>query len=190
VKPEHLWKIWRIDIETGKRTLDTTSQTSVRSDDPKIAKNYGTNNHMLRYKRINDYFFMDTFFATKTADKSSRGHSCCQLFVTDKGFVYVVPMRSKKEVLQAVKQFVKEIGAPDTIIADAARQQKSQELRKFCSEIGTKLRVLEEGTPWDNKAELYIGLIKEAVRKDIKASNCPLVFWDYCVERRARRLTT
>jgi hypothetical protein len=139
VKPEHLSKIWRIDIETAKRTLDATSQTSVRTDDPKIAKNYGTNDRMLRYKRINDYFFMDTFFAMKTAGKSSRGHSCCQLFVTDNFFVYVVPMRSKKEVLQAVKQFAKEIGAPDAIIADAAREQKSLELRKFCSEIGTTL---------------------------------------------------
>jgi hypothetical protein len=53
-------------------------------------------------------------------------------------------------------------------------------------EIGTTLRVLEEGTPWANKAELYIGLIKEAVRKDMKDSDCPLAFWDYCVERRAR----
>jgi hypothetical protein len=45
--------------------------------------------------------------------------------------------------------------------------------------------VLEEGTPWANKAELYIGLIKEAVRKDMKESNCPFVLWDYCIERRA-----
>jgi hypothetical protein len=186
VKPEHLSKIWRIDIEIAKRMMDITSQTSIRTDNPKIAKNYGTNDHMLRYKRINDYFFMDTFFATKTAGKSSRGHSCCQLFLTDKGFVYVGPMRSKKEVFQAVKQFAKEIGAPDAIIADAAREQKSLELWKFCSKIGTTLRVLEEGTPWTNKAKLYIGLIKEAVRKDMKASDCPLVFWDYCVERRAR----
>ena len=48
------------------------------------------------------------------------------------------------------------------------------------------MRVLEEGTPWANKAELYIGLIKEAVRKDMKDSNCPLAFWDYCAERHAR----
>ena len=45
----------------------------------------------------------------------SRGHTCCQLFVTDKGFVYVVPMKSKGEVLQVVKQFTKEIGVPDAI---------------------------------------------------------------------------
>jgi hypothetical protein len=62
----------------------------------------------------------------------------------------------------------------------------SQDMRKFCNEIGTTLRALEEGTPWSNKAELYIGLIKEAVRKDMKTSNCPIALWDYCTERRAR----
>ena len=83
---------------------------------------------------------MDTFFATKKSGKSSRGHACCQLFVTDKGFVYVVPMRTKSEVLQAVKQFAKEIGAPDAIICDMSREQTSRSLREFCGEIGTTLR--------------------------------------------------
>jgi hypothetical protein len=46
-----------------------------------------------------------------------------------------------------------------------AGEQTPQPLRKFFNEIGTMLRVLEEGTPWVNKADLYIGLIKEAVRK-------------------------
>jgi hypothetical protein len=180
IDAKHLSKTWRIDLETAKRTLDITSQKSIRKENPTLSRNYGTNDRMLRYKRINEYFFMDTFFATKKAGKSSRGHTCCQLFVTDKGFVYVVPMKSKSEVLQAVKQFAKEIGAPDAIILDAAGEQSSQSLRKFCSEMGTTLRYLEEGTPWANKAELYIGLIKEAVRKDMKESNCPLAFWDYC----------
>ena len=100
----------------------------------------------------------------------------------DKGFIYVVPMQTKSEVLQAVKQFAKEIGAPDAIICDMCHEQASRSLRKFCGEIGTMLHVLEEGTPWANNAKLYIGLIKEAFRKDMKDSNCPLAFWDYCVE--------
>ena len=53
----------------------------------------------------------------------------------------------------------------------------------MCYNIGANLRVLEEGTTWANKAELYIGLLKESVSKDMKESNAPLVFWDYCVER-------
>jgi hypothetical protein len=89
--------------------------------------------------------------------------------------------------VQAVEQFAKEIGAPDAIICDMAGEQTSRELKRCCQEIGTTLRVLEEGTPWANKTKLYIGLIKEAVRKDMKDSyDCPLAFWDFCVERRAR----
>ena len=129
---------------------------------------------------------MDTFFATKKGGQSSRGHTCCQLFVTDKGFIYVVPMKKKSEVLLAIKQFAKEIGAPDSFVADMSGEQMSSEVKKFCNDIGTTLRALEEGTPWSNKDELYIGLIKEAVRKDMREMNSPLCLWDYCVERRAR----
>ena len=37
-----------------------------------------------------------------------------------------------------------------------------------------------------NKAELYVGLIHEALRKDIKYYDCPIAFLDYSVERSAR----
>jgi hypothetical protein len=41
-------------------------------------------------------------------------------------------------------------------------------------------------TTWANKAELYIRLLKEAVRKDMKEQDSPMVHLDYCIERRAR----
>eukprot|EP00957_Ditylum_brightwellii_P178033 13560810-Ditylum_brightwellii.AAC.1 len=129
---------------------------------------------------------MDTLFATKKAGKLSGGNSCCQLFVTDKGFVHAIPMKTRLDVMQAVKEFAKVVGAPDAIICNAAREQKSENFKKFLGELGTTLCVLEEGTPGANKAKLYIGLMKEAVQKDTKSSRCPLAFGDYCVEQRAR----
>ena len=186
VDPKHLFKIWRISHEDAKNTIDVTTQTTIQKDNPVLSRNYSTNDRMLRYKRIKDFFFMDTFFATKKGDQSSRGHTCCQPFVTDKGFIYVVPMKRKSEVLLAIKQFAKEVGAPDSFVADMSGEQMSSEVKKFCNDIGTTLRALEEGTPRSNKAELYIGLVKEAVRKDMCESNSPLCFCDYCVERRAR----
>ena len=71
------------------------------------------------------------------------------------------------------------------LICDATLEQKSENLKKFLGEIGTRLKVLERGTPWAYKAELFIGLMKEAVCNVMRISNCPLGFWD-CVERRAR----
>ena len=47
VDPAHLSKIWKIDLKTAERTLDVVSQFSKRADDPKLSRNYGTNNRML-----------------------------------------------------------------------------------------------------------------------------------------------
>ena len=95
-------------------------------------------------------------------------------------------MKRKSEVSLALKLFAKEIGAPAAIICDAAGENKSKEVRKFCHQIRTTLQYLEESTPWVNLSELHIGIIKEYIRKDMKSLNCPLVFWDYCSERRSR----
>eukprot|EP00957_Ditylum_brightwellii_P135499 10330843-Ditylum_brightwellii.AAC.1 len=95
-------------------------------------------------------------------------------------------MKTRLNVMQAVKEFDKVAGAPDAIICDAAREQESENLKKFLGELGTTLHVLEEGTLWANRAKLYIGLMKEAVPKDMKSSICPLAVWDYCIEQRAR----
>ena len=58
-------------------------------------------------------------------------------------------------------------------------------MNDFCNKIGTTLSILEQGTQWANRAELYVVLVKEAVRKDIRLSHSPLVLWDYAAERRA-----
>ena len=80
----------------------------------------------------------------------------------------MVPMRQRSDLLAAMKQFAKEIGAPDAIVCDMSKEQTSSKIRHFCNDIGTSLRALEEGTPWSNKAELYIRLLKEAVQKDMR----------------------
>ena len=176
VNAKHLSKIWMISYDDATRTIDAMSQHSVQSEDPTLSQNYGTNDCMLWYRRIKDYFFMDTFFATRKGGKSSRGNTCCQLFVMEQGFLYVVPMKRKSEVMQAVKQFAKEIGAPDAIVCDLAIEQTSAEVKQFCNTIGTTLRALEEGSPWAKKAELYIKLMNEAVRKDMWVANSKLPF--------------
>ena len=56
VDPKHLSKIWRISHEDAQRTIDVTTQMSTQTDDPSLSRNYSTNDRMLRYKRIKDFF--------------------------------------------------------------------------------------------------------------------------------------
>ena len=116
---------------------------------------------------------MDTLFATKSGGKSSRGNYATQLFVTDKGYVCVIPMKSKSDVSKALRLFAIRVGAPEDIICDYARAQKSTEVYQFLTSIGTTLRLLETDTPWSNRAELYVGLCKEAVQKDMLDTDSP-----------------
>ena len=56
-----------------------------------------------------------------------------------------------------MKQFYKEIGAPDAIICGAAGEQTSGALREICHKIGTTLLVLEEVTPGPTRLSCILG---------------------------------
>ena len=136
---------------------------------------------MMWYKRIQSNFYSDTMFAL--THKSVRQFKCCQVFVSNKGFVAVYPMQSQKEFQTALHWFCKQVGVPVSIVVDGHLSQASPTVRLFCDQVGTTLRVLDTVTPWANRAELYIGLLKEAVRRDMRQSNSPMTLWCYCIER-------
>ena len=79
-------------------------------------------------------------------EASQRGFTCMQIFVSDKGYVYVVPMNSPKEFPKALKMFAKEVGVPEAVIADSHRCNKSKEVKQFCHKIGTTMGILEGST--------------------------------------------
>ena len=108
-----------------------------------------------------------------------------QLFVSDKGYVFVVPMKRANEFPKALRMFAKEVVVPLYLIADPHPIHKSKEVRQFCHQIVTNLRLPEESTQWAKRSELYIGLFKETIRKNTREANSPLIFWDYCAERQA-----
>ena len=65
ISAEQLSKVWKIDLDLAKNTLDVAMQNCKRVKDPSLSRNYSTNDRMLRYKRIAQFFFMDNFFATR-----------------------------------------------------------------------------------------------------------------------------
>ena len=185
VTPEFLSKIWNIKPELAAKALNQTTHLNRQGADNDLSRQFTTNDRMLRYKRIDSQFFTDTFFVTAKG-KSTRGNTCSQIFVSDRGFVAIYPMESKGDFKNALHQFCKEVGVPVSLVVDPSGEQTSKSVRKFCHQVGTTLKILEESTQWANCAELYIGLFKESIRKDISKTNCPMKLWDYCAERRAR----
>jgi len=60
--------------------------------------------------------------------------------------------------------FCKEISVPYGLVVDPSGEQTSEEVKKFCHQVGSSLQILEESNQWANRAELYIGLMKKLIR--------------------------
>ena len=183
VTKETLSKIWLVSEDLAQGAIDKNTQLVRHSEENTLSRQYSTNDRMLRYKKLQSVFYTDTMHAKK--HKSTRGNICCQVFVSDKGYIAVYPMKSQEEFQSALHWFCKEDGVPTHMVMDGHNAQNNSNVRKFSNQVGMTLRILERATPWANRAELYIGLLKEAVRKDMRASNSPMVLWDYAMERRA-----
>ena len=171
-----------LPFDDAARTLEVTTQRIRQNPDSSLSHNASTNDSAVGYRRVSK-FSTDTLFATKWA-KSLRGNTCAQIFVSDKDFCAIFLMKKESEYILALKQFVKDVGAPETLFCDLANTQKKREVKDFCTQMGTTLSILEAETQWANWAELFVGLVKGATRKDLRESGLPIVLWDYCMERR------
>ena len=180
--PYFMKNIWSISDKEAQAVANTNTQLNRQPNDGLLSRQFSTNDQMPRYRRINSYFFSDTLCVTKPAN-SLQGYLYLQVFVSDKGYVAVYPMELKSDSKDALHSFCKGVGVPIALVVDPSGEQTSKVVRKFCNQVGTTLRILEESTQWANRAELYIGLLKKAIRKDLASKNSPMVLWNYCVQR-------
>ena len=118
---------------------------------------------------------MDTFFAANDFGPSAQGFTCAQLFVSDFEFVKVKPMKLKSELPLALTSFFKGVGVPPKNMCDGAPEQVKGESRRLCNICDCETVQLEQATPWTNRAEGHVGIIKSHTQMGLKNSNYPMV---------------
>ena len=111
---------------------------------------------------------MDTFFASKKLGPSMQGFSCAQLFVADFGWCKVKPTKLCSELQLVLKSMFKEDGVPEKIICDGAPEQVSGEAERLCQIADFTEQQLKHGTPWSNRAEGHISIVKSEILLDLK----------------------
>ena len=119
-----LSKLWLIKEDLAKGAIDQNKQLCRHGSDNIMSRQFSTNDRMLRYRQITSTFFTDTMFAQPGA-KSTRGNSCYQVFVSDKGFVALYPMKPQTQFQDALHWFCKQVGVPRTLVVDGHKSQTS-----------------------------------------------------------------
>jgi hypothetical protein len=132
VSAEHLSKVWMIPHDEAAQTLKVTSQCLCTNIDSSLSRNVGINDGAARYCHIKLCFYTDTLFVTGKA-KSSRGNICAQLLVSDEGYVAIYPMKYQRDSFLALKQFAKDVGAPDVFVCDPHPTQRQSKVKAFCT---------------------------------------------------------
>lgn len=121
-----------------------------------------------RLKRLSTTWYTDTLFAK---EKSLLGNTCAQMFTDGDGFAYVHPMKSKSQASEALNKVTMDVGIPNCIISDGAREETgdSTNFRQTLKRCHIDYRTTEPYSPWQNKAENIIGIIKgKAQRRRIR----------------------
>ncbi len=140
VSAEHLSKIFCIPHDDAARTLLVTTQLVRHNTDSSLSQNVTTDDRALHYRKVKSYFFTDTLFVTAKA-KSTRGNICDQVFVLDKGFVYFVLMKDQRSYFSVLKQFAKEVGAPQVLVCDSHPTQKKRDVKELQLSADLRLRL-------------------------------------------------
>ena len=123
-----LSKLWPISEHLAQGAIDQNTQLCRHHADNTLSRQITTNDKMLRYCHIQSVFFTDTMFVTPKA-KSTCGNTCCQVFVSDKAFVAVYPMKSRSEFETALHWFCKQVGVPVSLVLDAHKAQKTNSVK-------------------------------------------------------------
>ena len=88
VSYETLFNMRQIDHVTSKSNIYATTYLNCCGPNTSLSHNLGTNDQMIRYKRIKLCLFIDTSFVTREV-KRTNGFLCMQLFVKDKGYTKI-----------------------------------------------------------------------------------------------------
>ena len=116
VSKEHFSKIWVISQDLANGAINQTTQLFRHHADKTLSRQFSTNDRMLRCKRIQSVFFIDTLLVQTTS--STCGNRFAQLYVSDKGFVAIYPMQSQSEFINNFHFFFKDVGVRTTLVMD------------------------------------------------------------------------
>ena len=180
VSPEGLAKNWGIGLETAKMTIAASTQRAVRdfthTTGGRRLKPYAW---VLGMKRISGDVYTDTLIAKC---KSIRGNKYCQIYVTPFHFMFARPIKLKEEAHLTLTEFFQEVGIPNRIIPDNAKEMTEGLFKKKCAKAQCRIQPGEPHFPNFNLAETGIREAKRKHRHTMTSKNVPEILWDYCFE--------
>ena len=176
---EELANRWGIGLEAADRTLRVTTQKGIRKVLHPVERRYRTRQNQLRFPTLGTKFYSDTMFSS---EPSCRNFTCAQVFSDGKGFTRFYPMERKREAGEKLYRFVTDVGIPQELITDGAKEETESRWKDVCKEFRIISRTTEPYSPWQNRAEAEIREMKKGMLRIQRKTGSPKRLWCYLGE--------
>jgi len=121
---------------------------------------------------------------------SLRGNTCAQIFTDGNGAVFVYPMKSKSEAGQQLINLIQQVVIPYEIHRDGAPEMGgNSDFSKVCREYRIRSTFTESCSPWQNKCENTIGVLRKKIRARRARRRIPKCVWDFHITWEAQIYT-
>ena len=185
VGPLALAKRWGIGVGAARRTVDATTQHSVRSlANPTLSRRFATHDKLLKFRRLPCKMYTDTMEAKEPS--WHRGSKYGQVYATDFGWVGFYPMKLKSEAPDTLVQLAHEKGVPTHFAMDNSLEQTKGEFRRIARSFGCGMEQFDHYQPWQNISESGVRELKKGSGRKMVVSHAPRSLWDHCYELEAK----
>ena len=107
------------------------------------------------------------------------GHTCSHIFTDGEVFVWIMYLFIKAEVGMSLRAFERQIGIPNELPFDRAAEQIVLNGNFQCAIRGFSIELInsEPGSPWHNRADNLIGIIKGMWKRRTVYRRIPKKCW-------------
>ena len=175
--PEDLSETWGISVQQAKLTLDATTQRHARSAIMPLSRRYRLD-RMYEPKRLRCEMSSDTM---DPRCEGMHGYRYCQVFSNKSMFCVAYPIERKSDCHVALKSFIRDYGASDSMITDGSGEQtsKDKEFSKCLRKYNIKQIITPPHRPNLNPVETVIKELRKRWYRAIFRTNCPQALWNY-----------
>jgi len=171
LSPAKLAKTWNIPLKQAENTIRVTTQRGVRHiANPAISRRFRTNDRMMRYRKTGHTVFTDTLKSTVI---SRRQNTHAQVYCTDFGWTRAYPMEKESQAHHTLSKFFKDVGVPNKMVMDGAKAQVLGKFRSKIREVDCHIHQTEPHTPFTNRCESEIGILKKMTGRALTSSRSP-----------------
>ena len=169
-------KLGWIPYKIAEKTLAVTTQLAKNHLRLPLRHHFKSRYPQLNRNRLRETYSTDTIFSSTPA--ISTNETCMQIFCGKVSkFCRGYPMVSESHGVQALEEFVLEVGAPYKMINDNAKMEISEAWRKILRTYNIERSTTEPYHPHQNPVERRIQEIKKVTLAILDHTSAPANLW-------------